>query len=284
MPSLKSKAKFLNNQYLLRASAQSFAPGAIAQALLWIRGEVPYPCPTSIHLDLTLRCTARCIHCRQWTWPKHNEFSIKQLERLFAIFQTWGVQTVTFGGGNPLLHEHICTALQIAHERNIKIGIISEGIELSDKLSDSIFQYADWIRFSLDGPTSDIHDIIRNTNGLFDKVIHGIKILKSERSTLRIGINCIVQKANLHCLSGMIDLAQQLDVDAILFKIPHGDDPSGNYLPSAEEWKKFVEWVHQVKILNVGKLETNLPQLSNLLNCVFQDENVLEGKPVSVAA
>ena len=278
MPS--PKPKLLNNQDLIRASAKSISPEAIAQALLWVRGEAPFPYPTSIHLDLTLRCTAHCIHCRQWTWPKHSEFSIEQLERLFSIFQTWGLHTVTFGGGNPLLHEHFCAALRIAHDNNIKFGIISEGIDMSDEMADEICKYANWMRFSLDGSTPDIHDFIRNTPGLFNKVVQSILKLQSRNSSLSLGINCIVQKNNLHCLSELIDLGSQLNLDAVLFKVPHGKDPLGHYLPTEEEWKNFVEWVHQAKDSNVGRSKTNLLQLSNLLDCVFQEEDVIKGKPV----
>jgi MoaA/NifB/PqqE/SkfB family radical SAM enzyme len=270
----------MNNQDLLRGTARSIAPEAIARALLWIRGEGPYPFPTSIHLDLTLRCTARCVHCRQWTWPRHTEFSIAQLERLFSIFQSWGLQTLTLGGGNPLLHDNICAALRIAHEKNIKIGIISEGIDLYDQLADTICEHAEWVRFSLDGSTAEIHDYIRNAPGLFDKVIDSIRALHARHSALRLGVNCIVQKTNLHCLSGMIDLGRQLELDTVLFKIPHGEDPSGRYLPSAEEWKAFVEWVHYAKNPDRVKLETNLPQLGDLLGSMFLAEDVLDGKPV----
>jgi len=136
------------------------------------------------------------------------------------------------------------------------------------------------MRFSLDGPRAEIHDLIRNKPGLFEQVIQDIRILQARRSALRLGLNCVVQKANLRCLSGMIDLGQQLELDAVLFKIPHGDDPAGRYLPFAEEWKVFVEWVHQAANLDTGRLETNLSQLSNLLGTVFRDEDVVEGKPV----
>jgi MoaA/NifB/PqqE/SkfB family radical SAM enzyme len=220
------------------------------------------------------------VHCKQWTWPGRNEFSVDQLYRLFCKFSTWGVQTVTFGGGNPLVHAHICTALRMAYEKDLQIGIISEGVALTDELADAICQYARWIRFSLDAPRPAIHDTIRNKSGLFDLVIQNIRSLKSRQSALRLGLNCVVQKANLYCLSEMIDLGQRLALDAVLFKIPHGDDPTGRYLLSADQWKTFTAWVHHAEQRDTGALQINLRQLISLIGTVFKDEDVLQGRPV----
>ena len=269
-----------DNQDLFRASVGSLDLLSISQALRWLRDEAPYPYPTSIHLNLTLRCTAQCVHCKQWTWPVHSEFTIDQLDRLFDIFRTWGVKTVTFGGGNPLLHRHISEALRMAYEKGLRISIISEGIELSEKLADAICQYAVWIRFSLDGPRSEIHDIIRNKQGLWNTVVQNVRILKSRQSALRIGFNCLVQKANLHCLSEMIELGQSIDLDTVLFKVPHGNDSDRHYLLSAKQWEVFTKWVHSKAQFDTGHLQTNLPQLSTLLGTVFKDEDVLHGRPV----
>src|SRR6185503_18009341 len=85
----------MRNQDLLRSSIDTISSEAITRALLWLRGEATYPYPTSIHLNLTLRCAARCFHCLQWSWPNHSELTVSQLKKLFEIFKVWGVQMVT---------------------------------------------------------------------------------------------------------------------------------------------------------------------------------------------
>ena len=271
----------MNNQDSLRASAQSIPAAAIVRALQWLNGEAPYPYPISIHLNLTLRCAARCVHCSQWAWPEHAELSLDQIENLFSIFESWGVQTVTFGGGNPLLHPHICRALELARGHKLQVGIISEGVELSDELADALCRGARWVRFSLDGPTADIHDAIRRTPGLFDRVGLDILRLRAHASALQIGLNHVVQKSNIHAVSGMIPLAARLNVDTLLFKMPHGEDPAGRYLPAAEQWTQFVDWVHHAASQDTRPLHTNLKELGTLLGSMFRDEDVLRGRPVA---
>jgi MoaA/NifB/PqqE/SkfB family radical SAM enzyme len=270
----------INNQDLLRGSLETLGDEAVTKALLWLRGRTPYPYPTSIHLNLTLRCTARCLHCSQWTWPSHAEFTVNQLKKLFNIFRYWGVKTITFGGGNPLLYDHISQSLQLARRSKMQVGIISEGIRMPDNLVDIISQYAHWIRFSLDGPDSHIHDLIRNKPGLFDSVIECITKLKNHQNKLLIGINCVIQKHNFKYLSQMIDLAKKVGVDVLLFKIAHGEDNVGHFLPSLEDWKNVVEWVKSASKEKHNGIITNLNELCNLLEVFFSDNDVVQGKPV----
>jgi MoaA/NifB/PqqE/SkfB family radical SAM enzyme len=269
------------NQDLFRAPLGAIEVKALVQALLWLHGKVQHPpCPTSIHLDLTLRCTARCIHCKQWAWPAHSEFTVDQLNRLFDVFRSWKVKTVTLGGGNPLLHDNVALAIQMAHSAGIQVGIVSEGAEMTDELADVICKHARWIRFSLDGPSPDIHDRIRNAPGAFDQVIKCIRKLRSHQSRVHIGLNCVVQKSNLKNLSLMIDLAESIGVDTLLFKVPHGDDRSNRFLLSSEEWDWFVKWVQKaIPGRDIG-VRTNLSQLGGLLGGVFCKEDAIRGKPV----
>ena len=268
------------NQDLFRASIQNLDREAVLRTLLWLKGKAPFPYPTSIHLNLTLRCTARCVHCKQWTWPRQGEFSPDQLKKIFNVFHSWGVQSITFGGGNPLLYPYMDLAFQLAQETNIKIGIISEGIDLSDQLVHLIQQNAKWIRFSLDGPDADIHDGIRNTPGLFARVIESIKRLQLPKSDLIIGLNCVVQKRNVGILSQMIDLAEKINLNKLFFKISHGEDPGQHFLLSTEEWQQFVRWLKETLKTRQTTVDTNLRELLQLTRTIFGEQDVAKGKPV----
>ncbi|HEX5731291.1 MAG TPA: radical SAM protein [Blastocatellia bacterium] len=267
------------NQDLLRGSLETLDQEAIVKAFLWLNGEGSFPYPSSIHLDLTLRCSARCAHCMQWAWPDHAELTLSQLKQLFEVFSSWGVKTITFGGGNPLLHDHFIPAIKMACEAKMEVGIISEGMEMSSELASAICKYGRWIRFSLDGPTPEIHDSIRNAPGLFNLVLSCIESLQAVPSPLLIGLNCVVQKKNVSSLAGMTELAERIGVDTLLFKIPHGDDPNSRFLPSINEWRMFVEWIHATADKK-SSVRNNLKELSELLAPVFLEEDVVAGRPV----
>lgn len=269
-----------DNVDMFRASPQSLEKYSI-EALNWLHGgNSPYPLPISIHFDLTLRCNARCIHCKQWTWPPHSEMNVVQLEKVLGIFKEWGVQTITLGGGNPLLHPNINLVLEIAAKANIRVGIITEGAELSEELVKNICKYAEWIRFSLDGPNSEIHDRIRNTKGLFNQAIENIKKLQLNKPDINIGINFVIQKSNYLLLNDMIKLAEQIGVGTLLFKLPHGNDPYKHYLLSEFEWDEFADWVRKNSIIETGSVRTNLKQLDHMIDKIITKQNALLGIPL----
>ena len=273
------------NQDRLRASIDSMDRGAVANALSWARGEGAFPSPVSIHWDLTLRCTARCTHCLQWSWPDQDELTYDQLDKMFSILTRWGIGTLTLGGGNPLLYPHLARVLSLASEAGISVGMITEGgVELDEVLIKEMGRALSWIRFSLDGPRAPIHDAIRNSPGLFDMTISTIARLHHEMPALTIGINCVVQRQNMRHLSEMRKLASDLGVSVLLFKIPHGRDVQHRYVPTAAEWADIVSWVSEERLRSADTDSgpvTNLSELSELLGRSLPIADLARGRPVS---
>lgn len=266
------------NMDQFRGSIDNLDIESIVRSLRWLRGERSFPYPTSIHLDLTLRCTARCLHCKQWTWPVHSEFAANQIDTLFSVFEAWGVRTLTFGGGNPLLSDQIERALLLANRAGMEVGIITEGVGLTDRMAEIIGEYARWVRFSLDGPDSYIHDSIRNAPGSFERVASDVAKLRSKAAGLRIGLNCVIQRLNIHHLSQMVSLSNRMQVDALLLKIPHGDDTERSFLPSLEDWRQARRWMEAVHLTELAE-PTNIGDLLAIVR-LLSEEDMAIGRPV----
>ena len=224
---------------------------------------------------------ARCVHCKQWTWPRQPEFSLADLTHLFTIWGSWGLRTVTFGGGNPLLHPNFCASLDLARANGIECGVITEGAGLAEEMVDAICRDAQWIRFSLDGPNAEIHDSIRNSPGLYDCVVSSIQRLKARSPRLPVGLNCVVQKQNIAYVSQMADVARQLGPDALLFKIPHGQDGENCFLPSLEGWNAFMRWLTAQPLQDPAGVRTNVRELGALLGSMLPKSDVIRGRPAS---
>jgi len=271
----------LEKQDLLRASIDEIGKEAIIQVFQFLNGSQDYPTPISIHFDLTMRCSARCIHCRQWTWPQRNTLSLIQLKNIITRFMQWKVKTITFGGGNPLLYKYINEALVFAREADMDIGIISEGGQLDDKLCKTISDCARWIRFSIDGHEAKIHDSIRRAPGLFNMVVKNIKDLKASNYQLAIGLNCVIQKKNIGTLPQIIQFADEVGADIIMFKIPHGNDYRGEYILSLKEWRILVDLIQELNANKTYRVKTNLNALNYMLNSVIKEKDAIEGRPVS---
>lgn len=268
-----------SNYDLFRGSVAQLEPARIAKAFSWLDGRGPFPGPVSVHYDLTLRCTAHCVHCEQWRWPKHRELGSEELRALFDTFRTWDVKTVTFGGGNPLLHPCFSEALAMASERTIAVGIVSEGAPLSSALADSITAHSSWVRFSLDGPSPEIHDHIRRAPGLFAMVATAISELRARDGKLPVGLNCVVQKENVQHLPEMIATGERIGAHGVFFKLSHGDDPGGRFLLNLAEFQQLREWVGHAAREQHG-VRTNLAELDTILETIVTLEGAVHGRPI----
>ena len=268
------------NYDLFRAEAGQLNPAAVSQAFQWIAGSGPFPHPQSVHYDLTLRCTARCIHCYQWSWPSTDELSLGQIHQLLAVLGGWGVKTMTLGGGNPLLHPEFPGVLFAARANGIASGIISEGLgTLPSQWANSIVECASWIRLSLDGPNATIHDRIRNAPGLFERVVADVSALRAVSPKFPIALNCVIQKENLHHLEDMIRLAEAIGATAVLFKLAHGRDPAGRYLLDEAQCKHLLDWVTRAEN-STYRVATNLSHFATLLRDVYLPRDIAVGRPV----
>ena len=268
------------NYDLLRAAADQFTLEAVSQAFQWIAGKGAFPYPQSVHFDLTLRCTARCTHCYQWSWPATAELGLDQIRHLMSIFGRWGVKTITLGGGNPLLHPEFPSVLFAARTNGIAPGVISEGLgTLPLPWAAAIVENASWMRLSLDGPNAAVHDHIRNAPGLFERVLADVSILRSVSRDFPIAFNCVIQKKNLDHLDDMLQLAEATGATAVFFKLSHGHDPAGRYLLDERECGHLLDWVTRAH-KSISGVTTNLSHLSALLQSVFHPGDIALGKPV----
>ncbi|MBN1601964.1 MAG: radical SAM protein [Chitinispirillaceae bacterium] len=267
------------NQDLLRASFTNISPDLLHKAIGCFQTNCSLPAPISVHYHLTQRCNCRCVHCKQWSWPKKAELPTAKIKELFSIWKRWGVQTLTLGGGNPLLHSDIDEVLKCAKQKGMSIGLISEGAELPEVTINNISKTVSWVRFSIDGPNPEIHDTLRNCNGLFTLVTKVIEALRHQNPMLTIGINCVIQKGNISNISKMVDLACRLKINTLLFKLPHGRDPQNCYLPSRSEFIEFANWAYTVP-QNLDGLSNNAHDIATLILETLELDDIVTGHPV----
>ncbi|MDR0356304.1 MAG: radical SAM protein [Deltaproteobacteria bacterium] len=110
--------------------------------------------PISVELSLTSQCNLKCIWCSDLKsralCPDRLDLAV--LERLFDDLSAGGTRGVTIeGGGEPVLSPHFVLAAELALNKGLSVGLISNGTRLFVPSMDPDF-YArfQWIRLSLD--------------------------------------------------------------------------------------------------------------------------------------
>lgn len=121
------------------------------------------------------------------------------------------------GGGEPSLHPQFTDVLREINERDIEIGLITNGAWRDKHFTEIVNQLgpAKWVRFSLDAATAETHKRTHaSKTGDFEKAIFAIQSLV-DRTSATVGISFIVQNQNVHEIEDAVKLAEELGVDYI---------------------------------------------------------------------
>lgn len=150
-------------------------------------------------------CNAHCFMCDFWK-NKKNEITDEQFENILNKMNN--VEMIRFTGGEPLLCKKLPQYIAECHSREIKTSVITNGLILNAKLDELVKNGLDQIVISVDGSTAELHDLLRGTKGLWEKIDKAFEKIEKEYPFLHTRVNTVVSEKNLHDLS---NIAKWLD-------------------------------------------------------------------------
>lgn len=130
----------------------------------------------SLHFHASNKCNFKCKHCYHAPYSRNSsviDLSLAQIKDFFAVMHRNNVSFVYFSGGEPLLNKHLLSYFRELRKLRIPYGFISNFSLLDERLLDEIVGIGGCreINTSLDGPTAEIHDLYRGTQGNFQKIV-----------------------------------------------------------------------------------------------------------------
>lgn len=135
-----------------------------------------------VSIELTHRCNLHCIHCCIDADLK-NGYSVDlptyQLKEILKKCCAWSPRSIMLSGGEPLLRNDFVEILE--YLRGIYHGHIilaTNGTLFTNENVKYISKYVDQVDVSIDGVDEETTSKIRG-KGVFEKVVSGIKLLKS---------------------------------------------------------------------------------------------------------
>lgn len=142
--------------------------------------------PTYVTLCLTSRCNAHCKHCSSAADNKiDSDLSTEKIMRVLDELYDCGIFTLSFSGGEPLLHPDFQLLAEYAVNKGFSIGLGTNG-KIIDSKTISLIKSAgiNHVQVSLDGSTGKTHDNFRGVNGMFDYAVNAIRqLVESEIET-----------------------------------------------------------------------------------------------------
>jgi MoaA/NifB/PqqE/SkfB family radical SAM enzyme len=182
--------------------------------------------PIGVVYEATMRCNLHCEFCYvgdllniEGEW--REELPLDALRRAFPEQQGLAVSLT---GGEIFMRKDILGVMGVFQDKGYACGYLTtNGTIIDEPRADALAQLAatgflKHISVSIDGP-GELHDKARGLKGTFDRTAAGLKRLQAAArrrgAPLRVSINTTVAQESLEALDQMVDVAEELGVDAI---------------------------------------------------------------------
>jgi MoaA/NifB/PqqE/SkfB family radical SAM enzyme len=182
--------------------------------------------PMGAVYEATMRCNLHCEFCYvgnllniEGEW--RQELTIEALSKAFPAQQDF---QISLTGGEIFMRKDIMSVLDLFREKGYAAGYLTtNGTIITEERAEALADLAakgflKHISVSVDGP-KELHDVARGLKGTFERTTEGLKRLQDaarrKGAPLRVSINTTVAHESLDALDQMVDVAEQLGVDAI---------------------------------------------------------------------
>jgi radical SAM protein with 4Fe4S-binding SPASM domain len=165
--------------------------------------------PDYFILELTNKCNLDCIHCS----VSANESTGKDLttQQWIAIIDSiseMGVRAVGFSGGEPLLRRDFWEIASYAFQKSLLVGLVTNGLLINEENIPLINKYNIDVQISLDGSNPISHNLIRNCDSCYEKVMEKLELLK--KNNIQFTLAAVATAETYEDLPDLLTLAENI--------------------------------------------------------------------------
>lgn len=200
--------------------------------------------------ETTIRCNLSCAHCRRLESSEAagKDLSTKQAKDLIEQLAELGkdqpfTPVLVFSGGEPLCREDLFELLSQAKLSGLTTALATNGTLIDPAVAKKLHNSGlARVAVSLDGATAEVHNILRRSEGSFEKALEGIKYLRNEQVPFQINIT--LTKHSAHQLHDIYQLARLLRAVAVhifmLVPVGCGETLAETDMLSPKEYEKML--------------------------------------------
>ncbi|MCH5148384.1 MAG: radical SAM protein [Clostridiales bacterium] len=172
--------------------------------------------PISIQLELTYACNNACGFCYNNLDGTGNQKTVPydRLKIILADMREYGVFSINFNGGEPLLYTKFFDLAQLCSELGFDIHFNTNATLIDEKTAVRIAQLFPAVCSSLHGATPEKHDLVVGRTGAFAQAVAGIKHLVA--NNVYVAVNVTVTKQNQDDIGAILQLLSSLGVGTLL--------------------------------------------------------------------
>jgi len=169
--------------------------------------------PFLVVWNFTYKCNLRCKHCYSESGNVSKiELSTEEAMRVVDQIADFGVTSLAFSGGEPLMRHDFFEVARYAVDSGLYVSLATNGTLLNDdnvkKLKEIGLHY---VEVSLDGAEAKTHDYFRGKTGAFDQTINGLKNCLNQDICTCIAVTAT--KNNQKEIPAILDMAEKMGID-----------------------------------------------------------------------
>src|SRR5881392_1443394 len=166
--------------------------------------------PRSVHVDLTMRCNERCIHCYR-VIEQRPELTTQELKGLLDDVARAGTLYLTFSGGEVFLRKDLFELVEHARRLHFDVRLKSNALlvtpEKAARLRTLGVRQVDISIYSADPA---VHDRVTKIPGSLERSLQGAVMLRDADVTVKL--NCPLMKQNVGQYKDIRALAERLGI------------------------------------------------------------------------
>lgn len=167
--------------------------------------------------NITRNCNLKCVHCYNDSGAGKpcDELSTTQAKGVIDDLARFGVPSVLFSGGEPLMRADLFELIEHTVARGLRAVISTNGTLISPEVARDIKRLGvSYVGISLDG-IGPINDRFRGVSGAFERAVAGIRHCKEAGA--RVGLRLTLTKRNVQDLEALFDFFEAENIERVCF-------------------------------------------------------------------
>ncbi len=167
--------------------------------------------------NITRVCNLKCFHCYNdsGSQKSNSEVSTEHAKKIIDDLARFGVPSVLFSGGEPLMRPDLFELLKYAQQQRLRTVISTNGTLITSDIAKKIKETeVSYVGISLDG-IGPVNDKFRGLIGAFDMAVNGIRNCRD--AGVRVGLRLTLTKKNVQDLSRLFDFFEAENIERACF-------------------------------------------------------------------
>ncbi|MBN2308158.1 MAG: radical SAM protein [Candidatus Hydrogenedentes bacterium] len=183
------------------------------QADLRLTGSTEHYHPVQIAIEMTHRCNCACRHCYLEAGGERErpgELSGDAIIGMLSELIDRGACAFEVTGGEALMHPDFWDVYEYLASQKVLTVVLTNGLLVTEEVAERLGAIeSGGIQVSLDGPTAEVHDYLRQQPGCFDAATRAIRLF-AEKTDLSVRVAMSIYRRNFDLLEETVQLAREL--------------------------------------------------------------------------